>query len=86
VLVGDVDAFGAALEAAELGHIVIERDEGPVATGPIDEVAQPGPVDDEGKTGPTAGAEEPALTGLDDTQADAGEAAPGDRPPVIDPA
>jgi zinc protease len=86
VLVGDVDAFGPALEEAGLGRIVIERDEGPVASGPIDEVAQPGPVDDEGETGPTAGAEEPALPGLDDTPADAGDATPGDRPPVIDPA
>jgi predicted Zn-dependent peptidase len=86
VLVGDVDAFGPALEAAGLGRIVIERDEGPVAAGPIDEVAQPGPVDDEGETGPTAGAEEPPLPGLDDTPADDGEAAPGERPPVIDPA
>ena len=31
VLVGDVDAFGEALEAADLGRIVIERDEEPVA-------------------------------------------------------
>jgi predicted Zn-dependent peptidase len=29
VLVGDVDAFGSALEAANLGPIVIERDEAP---------------------------------------------------------
>ena len=28
VLVGDVDAFGEALEAANLGPLVIERDEG----------------------------------------------------------
>jgi zinc protease len=86
VLVGDVDAFGPSLEAAGLGRIVIERDEGPAAAGPIDDVAQPGPVDDEGETGPTAGAEEPALTGLDDAPADEGDAAPADRPPVIDPA
>ena len=33
VLVGDVDAFGPALEAAGLGRIVIERDEVAVATG-----------------------------------------------------
>lgn len=58
VLVGDVDAFGAALEEANLGPIVIERDEAPVMTGPLDEVVVPGPVDDEKETGPTAGAED----------------------------
>ena len=66
VLVGDVDAFGEALEAADLGRIVIERDEEPVASGPLDEVAVPGPVDDETETGPTAGAEEPSIPGIDD--------------------
>jgi hypothetical protein len=66
VLVGDVDAFGEALEAAGLGRLVIERDEGPVASGPIDDVTLPGPIDDEPVTGPTAGAEEPAIPGLDD--------------------
>ena len=86
VLVGDVDAFGPALEAAGLGRLVIERDEASVATGPAEEDAQPGPIDDEGDTGPTAGAEEPALPGLDDTAADDGEATPGDRTAVIDPA
>jgi hypothetical protein len=59
VLVGDVDAFGTDLEAAGFGPIVIERDEGPVAAGPLespdDEV---GPID-EGHAGPTEGAEEP---------------------------
>jgi zinc protease len=70
VLVGDVDVFGAALEAADLGPIVIERDEGPVVAGPLDEVVVPGPVDDEGQTGPTAGAEEPVIPGLDDEPVD----------------
>ena len=70
VLVGDVDAFGAALEAANLGRIVIERDEEPIASGPLDEVAVPGPVDDEKETGPTAGAEEPSIPGIDDLPAD----------------
>ena len=37
VLVGDVDAFGPALEAAGLGRIVIERDEVAGEPGPIDE-------------------------------------------------
>jgi predicted Zn-dependent peptidase len=70
VLVGDVDAFGEALEAADLGRIVIERDETPVATGGFDDGTAPGPVDDEGKTGPTAGAEEPLIPGIDDLPAD----------------
>jgi predicted Zn-dependent peptidase len=70
VLVGDVDAFGEALEAADLGPIVIERDEAPVASGPLDEVVVPGPVDDETETGPTAGAEEPTIPGIDDMPAD----------------
>ena len=86
MLVGDVDAFGPALEAADLGRIVIERDEAPVASGPTEEDAQPGPVDDEGDTGPTAGAEEAELPGIDDTAADDGDAAPGDRTAAIDPA
>ena len=65
VLVGDVDAFGADLEAAGLGRIVIERDDAPVDAGPADESEVPGPVDDEGQAGPTAGAEEPDVAGLD---------------------
>ena len=64
VLVGDVDAFGADLEAAGLGQLVIERDEtaGP-ATATDDEEAAPGPVDKTDEEGPTAGAEEPELPG-----------------------
>ena len=75
VLVGDVDAFGPALEAAGLGPIVIERDEAPVASGPIEVVA--GPVDDETEAGPTAGAEKPVIPGLDDGPVDPDE--PDDR-------
>ena len=59
VLVGDVDAFGPALEAADFGTIVIERDEVEGAPGPGTE--RPGPVDEETETGPTAGAEEPEV-------------------------
>ncbi len=70
VLVGDVDAFGEALEAANLGPIVIERDEAPVAVGPLDEDSVPGPIDDEAETGPTAGAEEPSIPGIDDAPVD----------------
>jgi zinc protease len=63
VLVGDVDAFGEALEAAGLGPIVIERDplpEPPLAPE-VDE--PPGPIDQDDQEGPTAGAEEPELPG-----------------------
>ena len=67
---GDVDAFGEALEAADLGRIVIERYEERVASGPLDEVAVPGPIDDESETGPTAGAEEPSLPGINDVPGD----------------
>ena len=69
VLVGDVEAFGPALEAAGLGTIVIDRDEGPhvpdVPARGGDDV-EPGPADDEPETGPTAGAEEPGLPGSSD--------------------
>ncbi len=65
VLVGDVDAFGADLEAAGLGRIVIERDEVPGAPGPEAETETPGPVDDPSDTGPTAGAEESDGAGTD---------------------
>jgi hypothetical protein len=58
VLVGDVDAFGAELEAGRFGRIVIERDEGPVASGPLEGIEDAGPID-EGQAGPTVGAEEP---------------------------
>jgi zinc protease len=60
VLVGDADAFGAELEAAGLGHVVIERDRGPQDEGRDEGVQEAlGPVD-EGSSGPTEGAEEPA--------------------------
>jgi zinc protease len=67
VLVGDVDAFGTALEAAGLGPIVIERDEalGGVPLTEEEEVV-PGPVDRVDEEGPTAGAEEPELPGSAD--------------------
>jgi hypothetical protein len=59
VLVGDVDAFGAELEGAGFGDVEVERDEGPAAPGPLEDVDHaPGPVDD-AHAGPTEGAEEP---------------------------
>ena len=74
VVVGDADQFGGALEAAGIGPVVIERDEGPAAAGPLpeEEVAA---VDEEDETGPTAGAEEPDVPGSaeESAVADAGE-------------
>ncbi len=66
VLVGDADAFGADLEAAGLGRVVIERDPAPVGSAPTDDSEMPGPIDDEEQAGPTAGAEEPEVPGLGD--------------------
>jgi zinc protease len=59
VLVGDIDAFGPALEAEGLGPIVIERDADPGLPAPVED--EPGPLDDEATEGPTAGADEPAV-------------------------
>jgi hypothetical protein len=73
VVVGDADQFGEALEAAGLGPLVIERDEGPIASGPLDEPV--GPVDSEDDTGPVAGATDPDLEGSADEPA-AAEATP----------
>ena len=66
VLVGDVDAFGPALEAAGFGQIVIDREDDGRASlaAAVDET--PGPADDEADTGPTAGAEDPDLPGTAD--------------------
>jgi len=76
VLVGDVDAFGPALEAAGLGRIAIERDEVAGEPGPIAEA--PGPLDEDSQTGPTAGAEEPEIDVVPDEPAGDGlEADPG---------
>jgi zinc protease len=59
VLVGDADAFGAELESAGFGRIVIERDAGPQDEGRDDGVQEAlGPVD-EGSGGPTEGSDEP---------------------------
>ena len=60
VLVGDVDAFGAALQEAGFGPVDVERDEGPATEGPAEGAEDElGPVD-RGPGGPTEGAEEPA--------------------------
>jgi hypothetical protein len=68
VLVGDVDAFGADLEAAGLGRLVIDRDE-PAASQlapEIETAAAVGPADEGEEAGPTAGAEDPSLPGADE--------------------
>jgi predicted Zn-dependent peptidase len=74
VLVGDADQFGAALEEAAFGEIVVERDEGPVLEGPLAGVEDElGPVD-RGPEGPTEGAEDP------DADVAEGPAEPGTEP------
>ena len=85
MLVGDVDAFGPALEAAGLGRIVIEPDDVEGAAGgavgmaaahaeleeePAADAA--GPLDEGPATGPTAGAEEPSLPGSGRRAGDSG--------------
>jgi hypothetical protein len=60
VLVGDADTFSKDLEAAGLGPVSVERDEGPVEEGRAQPaVAAVRPLD-AGEEGPTEGAEEPA--------------------------
>jgi len=71
VVVGDADAFGDALEAAGVGPITVERDDGPIAPGPLEEPV--GPVDEDDDSGPVAGAQDPDLPGT----ADEPSAAPG---------
>jgi zinc protease len=68
VLVGDADAFGPALEAAGLGKVVIERDDGPVALGPIPQKLV-GAADEDEDTGPAVGAKKPDLPGTADEPA-----------------
>ena len=70
VLVGDADAFGPALEAAGLGNVVIERDEGPATSGPIPEQIHVA-VDAGEDAGPAAGAKTADLPGTADDPASA---------------
>jgi len=72
VLVGDVDAFGEALEAAALGPIVIERDAAAPPLPPSEPEETPGPIDQDDQAGPTAGAEEPELPGTPEDPGEAG--------------
>ena len=80
VLVGDADAFGAELEAAGLGPVVIERDDGPQALGPIPE--KPEAVDESDDAGPTVGAKEGDLPGSTDDPAAAGTDPEDEQRPV----
>jgi zinc protease len=79
LLVGDVDAFGSALEEAGLGPMVVERDDGPVelvTEQGVEEVI--GPVD-QGPSGPTEGAEDPSIDGTDVPTTPGGESADPER-------
>jgi hypothetical protein len=69
VLVGDVDAFGSALESAGLGRLVIDRDDAPKRpTAEGEPATTVGPTDVEDESGPTAGAEEPTLPGSEGSE------------------
>ncbi|MEX1169292.1 MAG: pitrilysin family protein [Chloroflexota bacterium] len=71
VLVGDVDAFGASLEAAGFAPIEIERDPLPEPLLASEQDEPPGPLDQDEEEGPTAGAEEPELPGVPTEPAEA---------------
>lgn len=79
VLVGDVDAFGAELEAAGLGRLVIDRDDSVAAAGATGSALEPAAVDAPDESGPTAGAEDVSLPGSADEPAAADTSA--DDPP-----
>ena len=82
VLVGDVDAFGADLEKAALGRLVIDRDETPGAAlmaAEPDEAAAVGATDESDEAGPTAGAEDPSLPGSEESEPGASVTADDDR-------
>jgi zinc protease len=66
VLVGDADAFSKDIEAAGLGPVSVERDEGPVEEGRAQPAAAAVRPLDAGEEGPTEGAEEPATDTTDE--------------------
>lgn len=89
VLVGDVDAFGPALEAEGLGRVIIEPDDVSAASGPMaadpaaaavadDTMPESEALDADAEAGPTAGAETPSLAGTADDPVTAGTT--GDEP------
>jgi zinc protease len=72
VLVGDADAFGADLETAGFGRVVVEREDVPPTEGPMED--EIGAIDS-GPEGPTTGAEEPGQADSTD-----GPVEPGTEP------
>ncbi|HUP55309.1 MAG TPA: pitrilysin family protein [Methylomirabilota bacterium] len=78
LLVGDADAFGPALEAAGLGKVLVDRDDGGAAQGPAPEQLEVA-VDEGEDTGPAVGAKTPDLAGTADDPA-AASTDPDDEP------
>ena len=75
MLVGDADAFGTEIEAAGLGPVSVEREEGPVEEGRARTAAASVLPVDAGQEGPTEGAEE---TGGETTDEEAGTTTKGE--------
>jgi zinc protease len=71
VLVGDVEAFGDALETAGFAPVTVERDPLPEPPLASEQDEPPRPVDQDEAEGPTAGAEEPELPGVPTEPAEA---------------
>jgi zinc protease len=69
VLVGDADAFSNDIEAAGLGPVFVQRDEGPVEEGRAQPAAAAVRPLDAGEEGPTEGAEEPTAPTSDEETA-----------------
>jgi hypothetical protein len=78
VLVGDADAFGAELEAAGFGPVVVERDTVPQVDGRATGVQGDLEPLDEGPTGPTEGAETPQPVETATAEASTADAPPTD--------
>jgi hypothetical protein len=79
LLVGDADAFAKDIEAAGLGPVFVERDEGPIEEGRAQPAAGAVRPLDAGEEGPTEGAEEPTTPASDEEAAGgkSGESAEG---------
>jgi zinc protease len=79
LLVGDADAFSKDIEAAGLGPVFVERDEGPIEEGRAQPAAGAVRPLDAGEEGPTEGAEEPTTPASDEETAGgkSGESAEG---------
>jgi zinc protease len=72
VLVGDADAIAADLEAAGIGPLNVERDEGPMTKGPAESMAE--------ATGPVDSGDEAPMPADDDPTTDAEEEPDDGRP------